>query len=211
VPLIKHKTVSEVFGVPEPPKEGPLRLVYAAIELIYSHGFQAVGVDQVIASAGVSKTTFYKHFESRDDLLIAAIRQREEWESQAFDSAVERLSNRNPRASLLAVFDVLDTWFNAPDFHGCQFINAAAEFPNPHDPVHAVAAEHKRQHRNGFRDLARAAGASDPEAFADQYAALVEGTLILRQVHGRNDAARVVRPAAEALIDKHLPVVAATV
>jgi AcrR family transcriptional regulator len=202
--LNQHRTVVELFGVPEPPPAGRLRLVYVAIELIYRHGFQAVGVDQVTAAAGVSKTTFYKHFESRDDLLVAAIHQREEWESKAFQTAVERLSNNEPRASLLAAFDVLDTWFNSPDFTGCQFINAAAEFPNPHDPVHAVAAEHKRKHRDGFRDLAQAAGAADPEAFADQYAALIEGTLILRQVHGRNDAARVVRPAVEALIEKHL-------
>jgi AcrR family transcriptional regulator len=206
VALLKNrKTVAELFGISETPKEGRLRLVYVAIELIYNLGFQAVGVDQVIAAAGVSKTTFYKHFESRDELLVAAIRQREEWESKAFMAATERLSNKDPRSLLLAVFDVLDTWFNSSDFNGCQFINAAAEFPNPHDPVHAVAAEQKRKHRDGFRDLARMAGAADPEAFADQFAALVEGTFILRQVHGRNEAARVVRPAAEALMEKHLP------
>ncbi|HVJ67410.1 MAG TPA: TetR/AcrR family transcriptional regulator [Caulifigura sp.] len=204
-PLNRHKTVVELFGVPAPPTSGRLRLVYVAIELIYSHGFQAVGVDQVIAAAGVSKTTFYKHFDSRDDLLVAAIHQRDEWESKAFDAAARQLSSNNPRDYLLAVFDVLDNWFNADDFHGCQFINAAAEFPNPHDPVHAVAAGYKRKQRDGFRDLALSAGAADPEAFADQYAALVEGTLILRQVHGRNDAARVVRPAAQSLMEKHLP------
>lgn len=207
-PRIKHKTVVELFGVPEPPREGRLRLIYVAIELIYGHGFQAVGVDQVIAAAGVSKTTFYKHFESRDDLLVAAIHQRDAWESKAFDEAAKRLSNGQPRSYLLALFDVLDTWFNNSDFQGCQFINAAAEFPNPHDPVHAVAAEYKRKHRDGYRELARTAGASDPDAFADQFAALVEGTLILRQVHGRNDAARVIKPAAQSLIDAHLPVCA---
>jgi AcrR family transcriptional regulator len=204
VRLHQRKTVAELFGVTEPPREGRLRLIHVAVELIYNHGFQAVGVDQVINAAGVSKTTFYKHFESRDDLLVAAIHQRDEWESKAFNAEVERLSRSDPAASLLAVFDVLDTWFNSLDFKGCQFINAAAEFPNPHDPVHAVAADYKRKQRDGFRDLAQAAGAPDAEAFADQYAALVEGTLILRQVHGRNDAARVVRPAAEALVEKHL-------
>ncbi len=85
----KHKPVVELFGLREPPKTGRARLVHAAIELFYSHGFHAVGIDQVLAAAGVTKTTF----------------------------------------------DVLDVWFTAPDFRGCQFINAAAEFPNPHDPV----------------------------------------------------------------------------
>lgn len=106
---------------------------------------------------------------------------------------------------MLAFFDVLDVWFNAPDFRGCQFINAAAEFPNPHDPVHAVAADHKRKNRDFFRDLAAAAGAADPEAFADQYTALVEGTLVLRQVHGRDDAAKVIAPAVESLVAAALP------
>lgn len=201
----KHKPVVELFGLPDTPKTGRARLVHAAIELFYSHGFQAVGIDQILARAGVTKTTFYKHFESKDELLVAAIRQRDQWELQAWTAAVKKLAGDDPRAQLLAFFDVLDIWFTAPDFRGCQFINAAAEFPNPHDPVHAVAAEHKRKNRDYFRDLAAAAGASDPESFADQYTALVEGTLVLRQVHGRDDAARVIKPAVEALVADGLP------
>ena len=200
----QHKPVSELFGVPAPPASGRARLVYTAIELFYSHGFQAVGIDRIIAAAGVTKTTFYKHFESKDDLLIAAIRQRDEWEMQAWTTAVRKLAGDDPRRQLLALFEVLDVWFNAPDFRGCQFINAAAEFPNPRDPVHAVAAEHKRRNRDHFRDLAVAAGANDPDSFADQYTALVEGTLILRQVHGRDDAARTIKPAVEALLERSL-------
>lgn len=196
----QHKPVAELFGLPDPPKTGRARLVHTAIELFYSHGFQAVGVDQIIANAGVTKTTFYKHFESKDDLVVAAIRQRDEWETQAWNDAVKKLAGDNPKAQLLAFFDVLDLWFNSPDFRGCQFINAAAEFPNPRDPVHAVAAEHKRKTRDFFRDLAAAAAVDDPESFADQYTALVEGTLILRQVHGRNDAARVIKPAVQSLV-----------
>jgi AcrR family transcriptional regulator len=201
----RHKPVVELFGVPEPPKTGRERLIHVAIELVYTHGFQAVGVDQVIAAAGVSKTTFYKHFESRDDLLVAAIKTRDEWESAGFNAAMQKLSGDDPRSKLLAIFDVLDLWFNSPDFRGCQFINAAAEFPNPHDPVHAVAAEHKRKNRDMFRDLAARAGVQAAEMFADQFTALVEGTLVMRQIHGRNDAAKVIRPAAEALLARHLP------
>ena len=201
----KHKPVAELFGLPEPPKTGRARLVHVAIELFYSHGFQAVGVDQILAAAGVTKTTFYKHFESKDDLLVAAIGQRDQWEMQAWTAAVQKMAGDDPKSQLLAFFDVLDIWFNAPDFRGCQFINAAAEFPNPHDPVHAVAAEHKRRNRDFFRDLAAAAGAADPESFADQYTALVEGTLVLRQVHGRDDAAKVIKPAVESLVSEKLP------
>ena len=200
-----HKPIVELFGLPEAPKSGQARLVYAAIELFYSHGFQAVGIDRIIARAGVTKTTFYKHFDSKDDLMIAAIRQRDEWETNAWTNAVRKSAGDDPQRQLLAFFDVLDAWFTSPDFKGCQFINAAAEFPNPHDPVHAVAAEHKRKNRDFFRDLAQSAGAADPESFADQYTALVEGTLILRQVHGRDDAARTIKPAVAALIASALP------
>jgi AcrR family transcriptional regulator len=198
----QYKPVTELFGFPEPPKSGRGRLVHAAVQLIYLRGFQAVGIDQVIAAAGVTKSTFYKHFQSKDELLIEAIRLRDQWETLAFKRAVQELVGDDPRAQLLAFFDVLDIWFNDPDFHGCQFINAAAEFPNPHDPVHEVAASHKRRARDGFRDLAAAAGVADPESFADQYAALVEGTLILRHIHGRDDAARVIKPAVEKLLDE---------
>jgi len=198
----KHKPVVELFGLPEPPKTGRGRLVHAAIELFYNQGFQAVGIDQIIAAAGVAKTTFYKHFEGRDELLVAAIQQRDEWEMTAWAQAMREMAGDDPRDQLLALFDVLDVWFNSPDFRGCQFINAAAEFPNPSDPIHAVAAEHKRKNRDFFRDLAKAAGASDPDVLADQYTALVEGTLVLRHVHGRDDAALVIKPAIEKLLDE---------
>ena len=197
----QYKPVTELFGFPEPPKAGRGRLVHAAVQLVYVHGFQAVGIDQIIAAAGVTKSTFYKHFQSRDELLIEAVRLRDQWETRAYKRAIEELAGDDPRLQLLAFFDVLDIWFNDPDFFGCQFINAAAEFPNPHDPIHEAAASHKRTARNEFRDLAAAAGVADPESFADQYTALVEGTLILRQVHGRNDAAKMIKPAVEKLLN----------
>ena len=200
-----RKSIAEIFRIAEVPKMGQARLVYVAIGLIYDHGFQAVGIDRIIAEAGVTKTTFYKHFESKDDLLIAAIHQRNEWESSALHAAIQERAGDDPRARLLALFDVFDLWFNAPDYRGCQFINAAAEFPNPHDPVHVVAAEYKRKQWDWYRDLATAAGICDAESFADQYAALVEGTLILRQIHGRNDAAHVIKPAVESLLLRFLP------
>ncbi|MBX3432299.1 MAG: TetR/AcrR family transcriptional regulator [Pirellulales bacterium] len=200
-----HKPVVELFGVPPAPRTGRTRLIYAAIELVYSYGFQAIGVDQIVAAAGVTKTTFYKHFDGKDDLLAAAIQQRDEWEMQAWTAAVERIAADDPKAQLLAMFDVLDVWFNAPEFRGCQFINAAAEFPDPRDPVHQIAARHKRKTRDYFRDLAAKAGAEEPEAFADHYTALVEGTLVLRQVHGRDDAAQAIKPAIERLVAESLP------
>jgi AcrR family transcriptional regulator len=201
------KSVRELFVLPARPRAGRGRLVEAAVELFYRHGFGAVGVDRVIAAAGVTKTTFYKHFAGKDDLMVAAVRWRDAWESRAWAGAVRSLGGDDPAGQLLAVFDVLDLWFGDPDFRGCMFMNAAAEFPDPGDPVHQAALARRRSTRESYRDLARAAGAGAPaaETFADCYTALVEGTLILRQTHRRDDAARAVRPAAEQLVRGLLP------
>ena len=210
MPTTLRKSVSEILGLPDPPRTGRERLVAAAIELFYRNGVGAVGIDRVIAAAGVTKSTFYKHFEGKDDLMVAAVRRRDEWESQAWDRAVRAIAGDDPAAQLLAMLDVMDLWFNDPDFRGCMFVSAAAEFPNPHDPVHQAAAAYKQRSRDHRRDLARAAGA-DPaaaETFADCFTALLEGALILRQTQGRNDAARAIRPAVEQLIRTYVPATA---
>jgi AcrR family transcriptional regulator len=203
----RTKSVTELLGVPDPPKTGRERLVAVAIDLFYRNGFGAVGIDLVITNAGVTKTTFYKHFEGKDDLMVAAVQRRDEWESQAWGRAVLKLAGDDPVKQLRATLEVLDLWFNDPEFHGCMFTNAAAEFPNPHDPVHQAAAAYKRRVRDHWRHLAAAGGADATavETFVDCYAALIEGALILRQTQGRNDAARAVQPAVEHLISAYLP------
>src|SRR3954464_15386221 len=173
MPETRAKSASELLGLPDPPKTGRERLLAAAVDLFYRNGFGAVGIDQVIAAAGVTKTTFYKHFEGKDELMVAAVQRRDEWESQAWSRAVRKLGGDDPAKQFLAVFDVMDLWFNDPDFLGCMFISAAGEFPNPHDPVHKAAAAYKRRTRDQRRDLAIAAGAdaAAAETFADCYTA----------------------------------------
>jgi AcrR family transcriptional regulator len=201
---VKQRSAAELFGLPPAPTNGKERLVHKAIDLFYRQGFHAVGLDQIIAEVGVTKTTFYKHFESKDDLVIAAIMRRDEWEMEAWDRAVRKLAGDDPRRQLLAIFDVLDVWFNDPAFGGCIFMNAAAEFTDPREPAHRAAAAHKRKTRDAWCQLARQAGARDADAFADRYTALVEGTLIMRHVHGRNDAARFMRPMVESLLTEYI-------
>src|SRR6476659_6852995 len=108
MPGARTKSVTELLGVPDPPKTGRERLVAAAVELFYRHGFGAVGIDRVIETAGVTKTTFYKHFESKDDLMVAAVQRRDEWESQAWNRAVRKIAGDDPRAQLIAMLDVMD-------------------------------------------------------------------------------------------------------
>ena len=114
--MVQTKSVTELLGLPDAPKTGRDRLIAAGIELFYRHGFGAVGIDQVIDKAGVTKTTFYKHFESKDDLMVAAVKMRDEWQSAAWDRAVKQIGGDDPVGQLRANFEVMDAWFNEPDF-----------------------------------------------------------------------------------------------
>jgi len=195
--------VCELLRLPEIPGQGADRLVGVAMHLFYRHGINAVGLDWILAEAGVSKTTFYKHFKSKDELVVRTLQARDDWEMGAWRAAVRFLVGEAPERQLVGLIDVLDILFNDPEFLGCQFINAAAEFPNPDDAIHRAAAAHKRSNRDWVRDLAAAAGSRDPEGFADSYTVLFEGALVLRQVHDRDDAARAVRPLIAQLLAAH--------
>src|SRR5947209_2382621 len=99
------KSALEVLGLPAEPRTGRDRLVASAVELFYRNGYAAVGIDRVIAHAGVTKTTFYKHFEGKDDLMVAAVERHEEWENAAMDRAVRERAGDDPRRQLLARID----------------------------------------------------------------------------------------------------------
>jgi len=198
------RSAADLFGVRGEPKNARDRLLDTAIDLFYANGFHAVGLDAILDETGVTKTTFYKYYESKDDLILEALRKRDAWELEAWQRAVEKIAGDDPRMKLLALFDVMDLWFNDPSFGGCLFLNAAAEYPDPRDPIHQAAAEHKKNCRNDYRDLARQAGVKDSEHFADIYTTIVEGTLVLRHVHHRNDAARIARPVIEKLLEESL-------
>jgi AcrR family transcriptional regulator len=193
------KPVAELYGHSMTAETARYRLLSAAVDLFYRNGFTTTGLDRVLDAAGVTKTTFYKHFESIDALMVAAVEQRDQWQSAALDRAVRELAGDDPAGQLLAVFDVMDRWFNDSEYRGCMFMIAAAEFPNPHDPVHEAASQFRRKARDHRRELMLSAGAHQAaaESFADCYTALVEGAFILRQTQGRNDAARVVRPMVQ--------------
>ena len=191
--------------MPVIPAQGRDRLVGIAMSLFYFHGISPIGLDRILAEAGVSKTTFYKHFESKDELVVATIELRDAWQMNAWVRAVEMLVGEDPRDQLMGVLEVLDLVINEPSFRGCQFINAAAEFPNPRDPIHRAAVRHKQGNRRWFRELAERAGARDPDAFTDAYTMLFEGALVLRHVHDRDDAAKAARPHVRRLINEFIP------
>ena len=204
----KPKSVAELFGLPDPPRTGRERLIATAVDLFYRHGFGAIGVDRVIEAAGVTKTTFYKHFEGKDDLMVAAVQRRDEWESQAWNRAVRKIAGDDPAGQLLAMIDVMDLWFNDPDFRGCMFTNTATEFPNPHDPVHQAAAAYKLKKASLAPAILPKAAGIQRDGGGDVR------RLFLRGDRGRdgsaagrrerNDAARAIPPGRQLLIRDYL-------
>lgn len=174
-------------------------LVETALDLFYRHGFHATGIDRILAESGVAKMTLYKHFSSKDDLILAVLRLRDERFREWFQAAVESRA-RSPRKRLIAVFDVLEEWFSADGFQGDMFIHAAAEYGNPAHPIHVAAADHKAAMRRYLQSLASAAGARDPDALADQLALLIEGAVVAAHVAGDMRSARHARRIAKVLL-----------
>lgn len=180
------------------------QLIDTALRVFYRDGFHATGVDRIIEEAGVARMTLYKHFKSKDELILAALRRRDENFRNWFMRSVERLG-ATPRERLLAVFDTLGDWFAEETFSGCMFINASAEYADPDDPIHRASAEHKLLLLNFLRDLTAAAGAADPDGLADGLMLLMEGAIVMAYVAGDRQAARRARASADVLIREALP------
>lgn len=178
-------------------------LVDTAARLFARHGFHATGIDRILAEAGVAKMTLYNHFRSKDELILAALRRKDEAFRNWFMRRVEAKAEA-PRARLLALFDVLGEWFDQPDFTGCTFAAAAAEFHSAEDPIHAAAAEHKRLLLAYVQGLADEAGAKDPAGLSQALGLLMEGAIALAHVCG-DDNLKAARRTAKLLIDEALP------
>ena len=181
------------------------RLMHTAYELFSREGFHGVGMDRILDAVGVSKQTFYNHFESKEDLMLAVLQHRSRYEIDLFEQSLRQHGGLDPAARLYALWDVLDEWFNHDEFRGCIFLTAAVEFPNPADPTHQAAAAHSRGILNMLQELATLAGAKDPQLLAENLMVLIDGALVLRQVMGHNNAADIARRNAEMILDQHLP------
>jgi len=199
-----EKTAAELFAEIPEPRDTRERILFTALDLFHAHGFHAVGLDRILTAVGVTKTTFYNHFESRDRLICEAITIRDRWDQAAFERRVIERAGYAPRDMLLAMFDVLDEWFTHENFRGCIFLHAAAEFPSPLDPIHRAAAKHYTVSEETVRRMAEAAGVSDPASFAKEWVLLLEGAITHRMATGHDEAARVAKRIAVRVLDDAL-------
>ena len=182
------------------PQQGPReRLLAAADELFYHRGIRNVGIDEIIATAGVAKASLYGHFASKDELVAEYVRRRAATWWTWFKAAVEARAT-TPERRLLAVFDVLGEWLAEDTFRGCALQNACIELADAGHAGHGVAVTNKRALRSYLVDLATQAGVHGPRASAEQLALLFEGAIVTALLEGSAAPARTARAAAQALL-----------
>jgi len=177
------------------PKE---KLFQTAARLFYQHGYRAIGVDTIAAESGIGKMTLYRHYPSKDDLIVAYLKDHDRIFWNNFEQITK--DSPTPRGKLLAFFEALQNYVKTPACHGCPFINVATEYPEPDYPGHQVALAHKQTVRARFRQLAREAGAKRPDILADQLFLLMDGAYLAARMFGTKNPARHLAEGARILI-----------
>jgi AcrR family transcriptional regulator len=177
------------------------RIVDSSYELFSRRGIQAVGVDELIENAGVAKATLYRHFPSKDDLVLAFLERREELWTHGLVEAEAKSRGSTPEEQLLAIFDVFDEWFRREDFEACSFINVLLEMGAQH-PAGRASMRHLENIRSMVRELAKEAGLRDPASFALSWHILMKGSIV-SAAEGDLEAARRARAMARQLIDEY--------
>ena len=187
------------------PTDTRQRLTEAATARFYRDGFRNVGLDQVIADVGISKTAFSKDFQGKDDLIMAVLEQKNLWLQQTFRDMIQAQGGTTAAGQLRSLFNVVEQIINSEEFHGCIFVNASMEFPLPHDPAHEAAAQHKHAIEAIVAELAARAGAANPSALASELCLIMEGAYVTHQVTGDRQAASIARRIADLVLSAHLP------
>lgn len=190
-------------ALPAPRISARERILETAYELFSQRGIRAVGVDEVIKRAGVAKMTLYKHFPSKDDLVLAFLELREQRWTLAWVLEEATRRGANPQERLLAVFDLFDEWFHRDDFEACSFVNVLLELGSAH-PAGRASIEHLATIRALIRRLAGEAGLRDPDSFAHSWHILMKGSIVAA-AEGDADAAKRAKSMALLLIAQHQP------
>lgn len=179
------------------------KLIETALELFAKNGFHATGIDTILAHAGVAKKTLYTHFRTKEELILAALRQHDGQFRNHFMKNVDALAD-TPVDKLLAIFDVTKAWFSQNNFYGCMFINAIGEYSEKDSAIREICKEYKRLMRNYMTDLAEQAGVEKAEELANELSLLLEGAIVTAQVSEISEqAADTAKRAAKRLIDAY--------
>lgn len=179
------------------------QLIEKALIAFNKGGYQAVGMDRLAKETGTSKTSIYKHFATKEDLIVAVLKHRDEKFRNWFVNRTEELAD-TPKGRLLASFDALDEWFQDNDFLNCMFIRASCEYLDHKHPIHKACERHKRLLTAYVIGLAEQAGADEPGKLARQLMLLKEGAIVTAHIHGPVGVAANAKAAAKVIIDHFL-------
>lgn len=162
-------------------------VVETAYALFKRDGFHATGIDRIIAEAEVAKMTMYRHFPSKDDLIVQVL----DYRARRFDRQLDRLAEEavTPEQKITTIFDWYERWFRSADFHGCLFAHALAEFGNPEHPVFKAVAGQKNGLRRRMQSILE--DIMPPDRAASTAAALlmlIEGATLMAEM-GQTDTA----------------------
>jgi AcrR family transcriptional regulator len=180
------------------------RLIETSYELFTHRGIGDVGVDEVVEKAGVAKATLYRHFPSKEDLVLAFLDRRAElWTGEVIERQPHRRAD-DPAEQLLALFDVLDDWFHQrSDYEACSFVKVLFEM-GADGRIGKACLAHLDRIRDVLRDRARQAGLRDAKGLAWSLNILVKGAIVCA-AEGDRDSARRAKPIAAWLIAQHTP------
>lgn len=176
------------------------RLLDTAAELFYREGIRAVGVDLVVERTGVAKTSLYRHFPSKDD-LVAAVLERDDQNYWAYWDRIAQRLTQDPKAELAAHVQWIAQYIGRPEFRGCAFLNAATEFPSADHPARRIALRHKAELRRRLHALTLRLGVNDPDELADQLVLLIDGAYVNGQLRGKRGPVQALPAAAMVLIE----------
>lgn len=175
------------------------RVLATASRLFYAHGVRAVGVEWIVTESGVAKTSLYRHFHTKDD-LIAAFLEREDREFWIqWDEVVNAVAGA-PMRELMALLDWIGKRVSRDGYRGCPQINVAAEFSDPEHPARKIRARHKTTMFERLKTLVSRIGPSHPDEVAHQIALLIDGAFTSDGRLSRVGATRILQSAARALI-----------
>jgi len=178
------------------------RILEAASALFYAQGIRATSADRIIEQVGITKVTFYRHFRTKSDLVVAYLEGQAALERSAVERAVE---GADALDALRAIAGDIGAVSCSPGFRGCPFINAAAETPDPDDPVRVVVDRHRRWTRDVFARLAAEAGSADADATAGQLMMLRDGAMVAGYLGDPDEVAETLRTAAVAAVAASRP------
>jgi AcrR family transcriptional regulator len=198
LPMSNHSSAR-----PPQPSEARARILEAAYDLFTMRRLRAVGVDQIIAKAGVAKMTFYRHFRSKEELALAVIARHETlWTRDWFEAEVMRRAS-DPTDRLLVIFDIFDEWFKRPDFEGCFFVNTLVETPERGDPIREASNRQIAAVRVILSNLAAQAGIAKPDDFAHKWQMVLLGSIVAA-TEGDMEAASRARELCRLLLESEL-------